>query len=429
MNAKEMRAKRAALALQARGILDKAEAEKRDLSAEEQTNWDTIHADIDKLKGQIDRVERQEREELELRGSQGRQAGGQDGPPQDGEGGAGGGAAEPTAEQQAQLRQAAFRHWIRSGMAGLAPEHRAVMAQRVGALPDEARAMAAGIDTAGGYVVFDEQVNRVEMALKAFSGVRQTRATILRTNSGVPIPMPTTNDTSNKGALVGENVDVGTATDPLLGAKTLSGYMFTSKVQRVSLKFLQDNDLANAEEWVTNLLGERIARGVAPYFITGTGNSQPQGLAQSTTLGRTGTSQTLVTWDDFVELEHSVDPAYRAMGEYLVADGLLKAAKLLKDGEGRPLWVPGVAVRQPDTINGYRYAVDMEIPTPAAAAKTMYFGDFSKFHIRDVRGMQMLRLTERYAEFLQVGFILFSQHDSVLLDAGTNPIKHFVQAS
>jgi hypothetical protein len=42
--------------------------------------------------------------------------------------------------------------------------------------------------------------------------------------------------------------------------------------------------------------------------------------------------------------------------------------------------------------------------------------------------MQMLRLTERYAEYLQVAFLLFSRHDSMLLDAGTNPIKYLQQA-
>lgn len=433
MTSKELREKRKNLAEQANTILKKASDEKRDLTAEEAQQFDALHADIDKMKVDIDRIERQEQLELELRGSQGTAAG---------LGGATGGIDPETGlpvetrtnegaddpEKEAKESRAAFRSWLINGMTGITPEQRAIMQKRQQALPQEARAMAAGIDTAGGYIVFDDNVARIETAMKMFSGIRNTRATVLRTNSGNQINMPTSDDTSNTGVLVGENTDVGTATDLTLGSKALHAYMFTSRPLRVSLQFLQDSSVANVEAWIFERLAERISRGLAPYFITGTGSNQPEGLATAGTLGATGASQTAVTWDDFVELEHSVGAVYRRQAEYLIGDGLLKAAKKLKDGEGRPLWVPGVAIKAPDTINGYPYQVDMEIPTPAASAITMYFGDFSKFHIRDVLAMQMLRLTERYAEYLQVAFLLFSRHDSILLDAGQHPIRFFRQA-
>ena len=417
---KELRAKRANLATQANAILERARVEKRDLTAEESTQFDTLHVDIARMKGEIDRIERQEELNKELRESQGTAAGA---------------AATAETREQGQTntpeeqRSAAFRSWLVNGISGLTTEERGIMATRQASLTTEQRAMAAGVDTAGGYTVFDTFVAKIETALKAFSGVRNTRATIMRTNTGNQINMPTSDDTSNKGALVGENVDVGTITDPTLGSKALRAYMFTSKPLRVSLQFLQDTNMTGVENWIAGLLGERIGRALAPYYITGTGNNQPEGLASAATLGVTGTSTTAITYDEMIDLEHSIDPAYRRQAEWLLADGLVKAVKKLKDGEGRPLWVPGVAVREPDTILGYRYAVDMEIPTPAASAITAYFGDFSKFLLRDVGGMQMLRLTERYAEYLQVAFLLFSRHDSILLDAGTHPIKYFVQSA
>ncbi len=431
MTSKELREKRANLAEQAKAILNKAAEDKRDLTAEEEQQFDKIHADIDKVKADIDRIERQEELEAELRASRGTAAGIN----------AVAGAVDPETglpveqrtqddpEKEAEESREAFRNWLVGGMASLTPEQRMIMQKRQRELPPEARAMAAGIDTAGGYIVFDEQVARIETAMKAFSGIRNTRATILRTNSGNQINMPTCNDTDNTGALVGENTDVGTITDPTLGSKALHAYMFTSKPLRLSIQFLQDTSVANVESWIIERLAERISRGLAPYFITGTGNNQPEGLASSATLGYQGASQAAVTWDDFVELEHSVDPAYRRQAEYLIGDGLLKAAKKLKDGEGRPLWVPGVAIKAPDTINGYPFQVDQEIPTPSASAITMYFGDMSKFHIRDVLSMQMLRLSERYAEYLQIAFLLFSRHDSILLDAGMHPVKYFQQSA
>jgi len=57
----------------------------------------------------------------------------------------------------------------------------------------------------------------------------------------------------------------------------------------------------------------------------------------------------------------------------------------------------------------------------------LLFGDFQKYIIRDVTGAEagpvILRLNERYADYGQVGFFLFSRHDGDLLDAGTDPIR------
>jgi len=422
MTIKEMREKRVNLASKAQALLDRAAEESRDLSAEESAQFDSIHEEIDSLKRQIDRLERQNELETELRESQGTAAGAQ----------ATAGATDTDGNRQSQNqeeeRAKAFRNWLVGGMGGLTPEQREIMAKRQSALPQEARALAAGVDTAGGYTVDDEFVTRIETAMKAYSGIRNTRATIMRTTGGNPMPMPTSDDTSNKGARVGENTQASEQ-DMSFGSKILKAHMYTSNILRVSIQFLQDTSIANIEAWLAERLGERIGRITAEEFITGTGSDMPEGLATAATLGATGASVDGITYEDFVDLEHSVNPAYRRQAEWLLGDGIVRTAKKLKDGQGRPLWVPGVAVREPDTILGYRYAIDMEIPDPAAEAKTMYFGDFSKFHIRDVKSMQMLRLAERYADYLQVGFLVFSRHDSALLDAGTNPIKYFQHAS
>ncbi|KKM02260.1 hypothetical protein LCGC14_1786290, partial [marine sediment metagenome] len=65
----------------------------------------------------------------------------------------------------------------------------------------------------------------------------------------------------------------------------------------------------------------------------------------------------------------------------------------------------------------------------AANAKSVLFGDFKKYLIRDVKGITVLRLAERYAEFLQVAFLAFLRTDGDLLDAGTAPIKHYANSA
>ena len=106
----------------------------------------------------------------------------------------------------------------------------------------------------------------------------------------------------------------------------------------------------------------------------------------------------------------------------------MKLVKKLADSQGRPLFLPGFAFKEPDTINGYKYTINQQMAVPATTAKTVLFGDFKKFLIRKVMGFSVQRLVERRAEFGQVSFIGFERMDSKLLDAGTNPLKYLAQA-
>src|SRR5690606_10577729 len=118
-----------------------------------------------------------------------------------------------------------------------------------------------------------------------------------------------------------------------------------------------------------------------------------------------------------------VDPAYRMQAEFMFHDQTLRELKKLRDQEGRPLWLPGIAVREPDTILGYRYVINQHMPQMAAGQRSVLSGAFSKYHIRDVMDILLIRLDEVYAEYGQVAFLAFSRHDGTLLDAGTHPIK------
>jgi HK97 family phage major capsid protein len=155
------------------------------------------------------------------------------------------------------------------------------------------------------------------------------------------------------------------------------------------------------------------------------------GFTAGNVAGGTSTTgeTTSITYDDLVELEHSVDPAYRKNARFMMSDAALKVIKKLKDGIGRPLWMAGLAVKEPDTINAYPYVINQDMAVPAASAKTVLFGDFSNYFIRRVAGVQVLRLQERYAELNQVGFLCFQRWDGQLVDAGTHPIKYLQQAA
>src|SRR4051812_22439932 len=113
---KKLRAKRATLANEAKALLDKAETENRELTTEESASFDKIHGDIEEMRKQIDRAEKQEATELELSSSTGTRAGRQD---SDGR--------EPSDDEKrdrVQKENRAFTNFLRFGEQGLAAEDR-----------------------------------------------------------------------------------------------------------------------------------------------------------------------------------------------------------------------------------------------------------------------------------------------------------------
>ena len=239
------------------------------------------------------------------------------------------------------------------------------------------------------------------------------------------------NDTSNEGAIIGESIEETNDVEPTIGQLVLEAYTYSSRKIPVSVEFMQDNAI-NFAARVGEILGERIARITNRHFTVGTGNGQPKGIVTAaTSSGITTASGTAVTYDEIIDLIHSVDPAYRNNGaRFMFHDNVLAGLKKIKvpqfsgDTQGQPLWRAGMTVGAPDTIDGYGYVINQHMPLPTSGLKAIVFGALNKYQIRDVRLIEVMRLNELRAEFRQVVWLAWSRHDGDLLDAGTNPVKY-----
>jgi HK97 family phage major capsid protein len=453
MNLTELRDKKGNLANQADQILVKAREEGRELTNEEVVQFDAIHADIDKTQATITRVEKQDA----LGEPTGRRSEPENGEnrsrPNHGQPSTNRGRVTqfdglrawlmPEEHRTDEMREAARRcnYALGSKSINLHLPSMALRANTPEAIREwtdrnnEVRAAQGTTSGAvGGFTVADEAMRALEVSLLEFGGMRQV-ATVLRTGTGADLPIPTLNDTGNAGAILAENV--AASEQALTFAQiVLQSYKYTSKYVLVSVELLQDSSI-NAAEVIGRALGERIGRITNEHFTTGTGSAQPNGIVTASGLGKTGASGQTATviYDDLVDLLHSVDPAYRGNARFMFADSTLKALKKIKipqysgDTTGMPLWQPGLAAGQPDTILGYPFTINQSMAAMAASAKSIIFGDLSKYLIRDVRDVQLIRLDERFAEYHQVGFLAFSRHDGDLLDAGTDPVKHYINAA
>jgi HK97 family phage major capsid protein len=277
----------------------------------------------------------------------------------------------------------------------------------------EARAQSVGTASAGGYLVPITLSDALEKQLLYYTPVREV-AQVIRTATGNQYDIPTVNDTTNKGEIISENTTFNTQ-DVAFGKVTLNSFKYSSKIVLCSIEILQDS-IVDVPSLLGDLLGERLGRIQADHFTTGTGSSQPQGIVTGAASGATAASATSIGVDDIITLAHSVDRAYRPQGQFMMSDNILAAVRKIKDSYGRPIFTESYIVGEPDRILGYPVFINNSMDTTVASTKkTILFGDFSKYVVRDALDVQILRLDERYAEYGQVAFTALQRSDGRVL--------------
>ena len=294
-------------------------------------------------------------------------------------------------------------------------------------------AMSTTTPAEGGYTVPSEIAAMVVDSLKAFGGMREV-AQVITTAGGNSLNWPTSDGTSEVGEIVAENA-AATGADITFGTVAVNPYKYSSKKIALPVELIQDSAI-DVVQFVVNRLATRLGRITNAHYTTGTGSSQPFGVMARAATGKTGaTGQTLtVTYDDLIDLIHSVNSAYRSRGaRFMLRDTTVAAIRKLKDTTGRPIWNPGdnesISGGTPSTICGYPYTVNDDVAAMAANAKSIAFGDFSQFVIRDVAGSTSLRRFDDSAFALngQVGFCGWMRTGSNLLD--TAAVKCYVNSA
>ena len=409
---------RHSLFTQMNGILDGAEAEKRELTAEETSRYTQLEKDLDSKGEEVARAQALEARRADLTTPQ-RNANHLPGADEE----------RPSGVADAKEYEKVFRSWLRhDASAGdtIAPEERAVL--RRGYRTEE-RALATGTGSAGGYTIPTGFYNEIQQARALYGGMRAAPTRKMSTDTGNPLPIPTSNDTGNVGAILAENSTVPQQ-DVAFGQVNLGAYTYTSKLVLVPLQLLQDSAF-ELQTFLSGIFGERLGRAENAHLTSGDGSAKPTGLLTGLTVGYTGATTAAVAYDDLVETFHSVNPVYRQMpaASWMLNDDTLKVIRKVKDANGRPIWLPAnsgsLTDGIPDSILGKPYQVNQDMPSLGAGNTPIAFGDLSNYWIRDVKEITLIRLNERYADNLQVGFFAFCRLDGKLINAGGNPVKTY----
>ncbi|MCB0159767.1 MAG: phage major capsid protein [Caldilineaceae bacterium] len=401
----ELRRQRAALIAAARAIVEAAEAENRDLSAEEQVNYDQAFADAEELRGRIERLEAVEAAGAELGDSAN---GAHRGDPQGGDGarvpafgsrgllgldagwherGEWRGLMQTT---QPEYRQA-FRHWLRTGEL-------------------QQRALQADVNTSGGYLVTPMQfVDELIKDVDNMVFVRQ-RARVFSVPTADSLGAPSLESDPADPTWTSE-LAIGTEDSSMgFGRRELRPHPL-AKYIKLSNTLLRK--VPNAEALVRGRLAYKFAVVDENAFLNGSGSQQPLGVFTASNDGipasrdvSTDNTTTEISFDNLINVKYTLKAQYWPEASWTFHRDAMKMISKLVDGNGQYIWRQSIRENEPDMILGH--PVDVSEYAPNTFTTGLYvglFGAWSNYWIADALDMQMQRLVELFAATNQVAIV------------------------
>lgn len=288
--------------------------------------------------------------------------------------------------------------------------------------------MSTTTGSEGGYTVQPEIGSILIEALKDFGAMRRV-ASQISTSTGVDLSYPTSDGTSEEGEIVAQNADA-TDDDVDFGTVGLNVFKFGSKVITVPIELLQDSNI-DIQALVFKRIRERIGRIQNRMFTVGTNSGQPYGIIPAAGVGKVGTTgQTLtIIYDDLVDLVDSLDVAYLdgKNPQFMCSQTLRRVLRKIKDTAGRPIWTPsydaGITANTPDLLLGHEMVINNNVAVPAANAKSLAFGDFSNYLIRDAMDITLFKFDDSpYIKKGQIGFMAWARSGGNLIDVNATKV-------
>ena len=382
----ELREKRAKAWDAAKAFLDTKRGTDGLLATEDVATYDKMEADVVNLGKEIDRLERQVALDAELN--------------------------KPTADPLTS-KPAANGMDAKSGRAS--DEYKKAFWNIMRAKNpryDVVNALQIGTDSEGGYLAPDEFERTLVTALEEENIFRKL-AKVIQTSSGDrKIPVVTTHGSASwldEEELIPES-------DEAFGQTSIGAFKLGTFI-KVSDELLNDS-VFDLQSYITSEFARRIGHKEEDAFFVGDAAGKPTGIFHTTggaQIGVTAAGSTALTVDEVIDLFYSLKSPYRRNAVFVMNDATVKAIRKLKDGQGQYLWQPAMTANTPDSILNRPVYTSAYVPTIAAGAKSIAFGDFGYYWIADRQGRSFKRLNELFAITGQVGFMATQRVDGKLI--------------
>lgn len=372
--AKALTEARAQVWSEAAGFLKRLKG--RQMSVAEQHQWDRYNERIDALAVEVDELQTRERNEVEaaqIREAQGLSFGSDPAPSGEREFFdflAGRGPSEITVPV---MRAARERQLVRQGASP----------QEIRALAWDTGSAASAVPTSMSRALFETLEAEISML----------RAPTMRitTSGGESMDFPTVASHSVATQVAGQGTLLA-GTDPDFGKLTLTPYKYGQLVS-VANEVLSDSGI-DMGAFLARNLGRSLGRVIDTDLVTGTGSGQPTGvMVAAESAGSVITGGSLITpdYENLIDVQYSVNDAYRASGAsgWLMRDSTAGTLRKLRDQGGTigtPIWSPStdIVAGTPDTLLGYPVWMDANVAAQGSDARCIAFVDFSSYYLRTV---------------------------------------------
>jgi len=327
------------------------------------------------------------------------------------------------------------------------------LAERIGAresrtvLPDDAesraldqylrstRAMGIGTPTQSTATSVEaQQAFRRDLtnALKATDALfNDDVVTVFESATGTPCVFPVLDDTAEAAIVEAESAPEAESY-PVISAQLGIPATFRSGIVRLSVELLQDSAFPVAG-FLAQSFAVRLARGIGPSLVASLLSFAPgavgfAALGSGPNTGGSETGATSIGWQDLAGLVGSVNSAYKSLPKcfWLMNANTQASINSVVCKSGQPLIHPVYDDDGRQLILGFPVATSPSMPNIAPTNLPVAFGCFSYFVTRIVQNATRIQtLTERFAEFGQVGYKASMRANGVLLGVtqnGTSPL-------
>jgi len=340
---------------EAKSILDKASAEKRDLTSEETQTYDRINKELDERALTIKKLREDEARELRMDAAT-REIADQVRPNN----------SVPTpVVDDAQIMRSLAKGEIRSASF----EKRDILKSSTG----------SPVPTS----FYDQVITLARLA----APVLQT-STVLNTNGGENLQIPSQAQYST-AAIVGESTAIAES-DPIFNSFiTLGAYKYSFLVQ-VSREMIEDAGV-DILSFIANQAGAELGYRVGAALTTGSGTNQPKGIVAASAVGGTAAGTAVLAGNDLINLYYSLDGAARNLPGvgWMMNGKTIGAVRSIKSTDGIYLFSPSLAVDVPDTLLGRQIFENPAMADLATTSKSVIVGHLPSYYVRQVGGIKI----------------------------------------
>lgn len=268
--------------------------------------------------------------------------------------------------------------------------------------PLEVKALQAGSDPDGGYLVPDETETQIMRRLSTISPIRAIAGNRQVSSSTYKKPFAVSGPQSG---WVGETDARPETASPQLAELTFPAMeLYAMPAATASLL---DDAAVDMDQWIAEEVETAFAEQEGAAFVNGDGVNKPTGFLQAPQVdeaswawgslgtlktGQSGGFPAVDPADTLIDLIYTLKSGYRQNARFVMNRKTQAAVRKFKDGDGNYLWQPPSGAGSAASLLNFPITEAEDMPDIAADTASIAFGDFRRgYLVVDRMGVRLLR--------------------------------------